>query len=300
MSEAEKTEATFLGKKTDYKFHYDKTLILPIPRDEERSKIGIDSNNLLFKGFDVWNCYEFSTLNQFGTPVVGILKLVYPCDSKYLVESKSLKLYLNGYSMTKTGSDSIDCLAYCQKQISQDLSEALQTNVKAHIYRDTQWETPILKLANPYTDLSKMVASDIVCDIYKEDPTLLKVAYIDTANTEKRVFSSLVRSCCKITHQPDFGTYYIKYYGTNHIDEASLLKYLVSFRDEWHFHEECTELVYKRLHDLLKPDQLCVACFYTRRGGIDINIVRSSSMLYAKEWDDYVNVLKQSFKLPRQ
>jgi 7-cyano-7-deazaguanine reductase len=48
-------------------------------------------------------------------------------------------------------------------------------------------------------------------------------------------------------------------------------------RKENHFHEEICECVYKRLYNLLGPDELMVACLYTRRGGIDINPVRASS-----------------------
>ena len=50
-----------------------------------------------------------------------------------------------------------------------------------------------------------------------------------------------------------------------------MLKYLCSFRSEFHFHEECCEMIYKRLLDLLDAgDDLFVCALYTRRGGIDI------------------------------
>ena len=55
-----------------------------------------------------------------------------------------------------------------------------------------------------------------------------------------------------------------------------MLKYIVSFRNECHFHEEICETVYKRLKDRLFPDELVVTCLYARRGGIDINPVRAS------------------------
>ena len=44
--------------------------------------------------------------------------------------------------------------------------------------------------------------------------------------------------------------------------------------NEFHFHEECCEMIYKRLWDKLNPEELLVACLYTRRGGIDINPIR--------------------------
>ena len=62
------------------------------------------------------------------------------------------------------------------------------------------------------------------------------------------------------------------------IQPLSLLKYIVSFRDECHFHEEICETIYKRLYDIYNPEELCVTCLYARRGGIDINPTRASSV----------------------
>jgi 7-cyano-7-deazaguanine reductase len=62
----------------------------------------------------------------------------------------------------------------------------------------------------------------------------------------------------------------------NYPTKDSLLQYIVSMRKENHFHEEICECIYKRLWDLLNPNELLVACLYTRRGGIDINPVRAS------------------------
>ena len=84
------------------------------------------------------------------------------------------------------------------------------------------------------------------------------------------MFDSL-RSNCRVTHQPDFGDVFIYYKSSKHIKENSLVKYLSSFRSEYHFHEECCEMIYKRLYDLLdRDDELFVCALYTRRGGIDI------------------------------
>jgi 7-cyano-7-deazaguanine reductase len=53
-----------------------------------------------------------------------------------------------------------------------------------------------------------------------------------------------------------------------------LLQYLVSLRNENHFHEEICEMIFKRIYDLINPSTLIVACLYTRRGGLDINPIR--------------------------
>jgi 7-cyano-7-deazaguanine reductase len=35
-------------------------------------------------------------------------------------------------------------------------------------------------------------------------------------------------------------------------------------------------MVFKHIHDAVKPKALMVACLYTRRGGLDINPVRAT------------------------
>ena len=89
-----------------------------------------------------------------------------------------------------------------------------------------------------------------------------------------------LRSNCRVTHQPDFGDVFIYYESKKVINYNSLVKYLISFRSEYHFHEECCEMIYKRLYDLLdSDDKLMVCALYTRRGGIDISPVRYSKGL---------------------
>ena len=71
---------------------------------------------------------------------------------------------------------------------------------------------------------------------------------------------------------------YIYIKGPQVIEPLSLLEYIISFRDECHFHEEICETIYKRLLNIYLPEDLCVTCLYARRGGIDINPVRASSL----------------------
>jgi len=81
----------------------DKTLLVPVPRVLNRTQYDIDEANLPFVGIDVWNAYEFSALTNNGFPVVGHVKIVYGANSTNIVESKSLKLYLNSFNMCKLG-----------------------------------------------------------------------------------------------------------------------------------------------------------------------------------------------------
>ena len=98
-----------------------------------------------------------------------------------------------------------------------------------------------------------------------------------------------------MTHQPDFGDIFIYYKSKKHILENSLVKYLVSFRNEFHFHEECVEMIYKRLFDILdNNDELFICALYTRRGGIDINPIRYSSNCKFSRFNDLANIEKYS------
>ena len=116
---------------------------------------------------------------------------------------------------------------------------------------------------------------EINFDTYTETPELLTV--IEDAPIEcVHYHSALLKSNCRVTSQPDWGDVYIEIEGDKAVDPISLLKYIVSFRDECHFHEEICETIYKRLYDILEPDKLAVRCLYARRGGIDINPERYS------------------------
>ena len=105
---------------------------------------------------------------------------------------------------------------------------------------------------------------------FKEAPEVLKTEQTGREEKYYLTFDSL-RSNCRVTHQPDFGDVFIYYKSKKHILEKKLVEYLVSFRSEFHFHEECCEMIFKRLYDILdKVDELFVCALYTRRGGIDI------------------------------
>ena len=94
----------------------------------------------------------------------------------------------------------------------------------------------------------------------------------------------MLRSNWKITHQPDWGSIYIHLKSEKQLpSHASLLRYIVSLRDENHFHEEICEMIYKRLWDQFHPDILAVTCLYTRRGGIDICPSRANRVEYLPE-----------------
>jgi 7-cyano-7-deazaguanine reductase len=296
-------EATVLGKKVEYKFEYDPSVLVAVPRQENRNLINIKNSELPFIGVDVWNAYEISTLTTNGQPFCGIAKIVYPCTSEFIVESKSLKLYLNSFNMTKLNKTIQGTKKELEVIISSDLSKLLQTSVRVSIFdanKDTNYPLQDNMFGSTLEYFIEKQKPDLQCTVYNEDPNLLLTSKEFMEPMEEKWVSNILRSNCKITKQPDWGTVYINYKATKLIVQESLYKYLVSFRNEAHFHEEICETIYKRLFDVLKPSELFVACFYTRRGGIDINPIRSTSWEYIKSFDNYMNEKYQSYKQSRQ
>ena len=268
MNKTDELASTHLGKKSQGSENYNPSLLVAIPRCENRKQYNINDNSLPFDGFDVWHAYEFSALTQNGVPVTRLLKLKYDCKSKFLVESKSLKLYLNSFNMSKFGADVNECLEICKNIIEKDLEEKLKTKIEANFIENSAERKEIFK---KFQNIMNFVdEKTLKVDKFKEAPELLETNETDEEKSYYLKFDSL-RSNCRVTHQPDFGDLFIYYKSKKYILEDSLIKYLSSFRSEYHFHEECCEMIFKRLYDLLNNgDKLFVCALYTRRGGIDI------------------------------
>ena len=258
----------FLGKKVAGSENYDPSLLVAIPREENRKQYDLNSQDLPFIGWDIWHAYEFSSMSENGVPVTRLLKLKYSPNSDFLVESKSLKLYLNSFNMSRFGSSIKDCLEICKNKIENDLSERLQTQVEAYFIDNNASK---INIFDNFQNIMQFVdEKELKIDKFKEAPEVLTV---EQTNEEKEYFLTFdsLRSNCRVTHQPDFGDLFLYYKSKKHIEEENLVKYLTSFRSEYHFHEECCEMIFKRLYDLLDAgDELFVCALYTRRGGIDI------------------------------
>ena len=82
-----------LGKATAYIDQYDASLLFPIPRAPKREEIGISGGMVLpFLGADMWTAFELSWLTPRGKPQVAIARVVVPCETPNIIESKSFKL----------------------------------------------------------------------------------------------------------------------------------------------------------------------------------------------------------------
>lgn len=255
---------TPLGKPTEYKNQYDNSLLVPIPRSLGRNEIKLPKE-LPFNGTDFWNCYEVSWLDQKGKPHVRILELEVPATSEFLIESKSLKLYLNSFNNTKfKNEDDVKAL------IEKDLSATAQDSVKIKLIQLEEYnKKEIVQFTGKSIDDLEVEISD-----YQVNPDLLKLSE-DGEYVEEKIFSDLLKSNCLITNQPDWASVQIKYRGKK-IDHKSLLKYIISFRNHNEFHEQCVEHIFSDIMNICKPDALTIFAKYTRRGGIDINPLRTT------------------------
>ena len=75
-----------LGQTSEYKDQYDPGLLVSEPRSNNRKHLNISDDDLPFVGYDTWNAYEVSALTNNGMPVAGVAKVVYPSNSKFIVE----------------------------------------------------------------------------------------------------------------------------------------------------------------------------------------------------------------------
>ena len=254
-----------LGKSSEYIATYTPSLLFPIPRAAKWAELGLSAETLPYQGVDFWNCFELSWLLPSGKPVVAMGEFAIPADSPNIIESKSFKLYLN--SLNQSVFSSADQLVTV---LVRDLSAAAGKPVGVRV-RSLAEVTADGVQAAPGICIDEL---DVAISNYAQpQPELLRC---DAARVvEESLHSHLLKSNCPVTGQPDWGTLVVEYRGLA-LDHASLLAYLVSFRQHADFHEQCVERIFLDLQRLLKPEHLTVYARYVRRGGLDINPYRSS------------------------
>jgi len=253
-----------LGKKTTYKRHYDTSLLFAISRSEKRKEIGITPKTLPFNGHDLWNCYELTWLNIEGKPEVVRAELIIPCDSPYLIESKSLKLYLVSFGNSKFQSEhEVEAL------IKTDLEKKLCSKIEIRLFHPKAAVTNTSALSKA----KRLDGLKIQCDTYLPNKDFLST---EQKLTKESLCSDLLKTNCPVTGQPDYANLFIQYEGKK-INHAGLLRYIVSYRNQTEFHEQCVERMFVDIKERCSPKKLTVFAQYTRRGGIDINPFRTNS-----------------------
>lgn len=258
--------ASPLGKTTAYCSQYAPQLLFPIPRQEKRWELGIVPGPLPFTGHDLWNAYEISWLDERGKPVAALGRFRFPADTPRLVESKSLKLYLNSFNQSRFQAPHT-----VAQTIRQDLSEAAGGPVDVDIEPLNQ--QPQRRFGYPEGVL--LDTMELSAEHYQPEPALLSAP---GADTEERLYSHLLKSNCLVTGQPDWAMVAIHYRGPA-MDREGLLKYFISFRQHNEFHEQCVERIFSDIMARCQPRSLAVWARYTRRGGLDINPFRSTGDL---------------------
>jgi 7-cyano-7-deazaguanine reductase len=259
-----------LGKSTRYVDQYDADLLFPIARAPDRLALGLKTQ-LPFLGADLWTAFELSWLNLRGKPQVALAHITVPCESVNLIESKSLKLYLGSFSSTRFADAS-----ELQQRLRADLTEAawrgavVQSSVGVRLIGVDQFDNePVAELSGLSLD-----RLDLDCDRYTPAPDLLSAA-TDEEPVSEVLTSRLFKSNCPLTGQPDWASVQISYFGPQ-IEQAGLLRYIVSFRDHAGFHEDCVERMFVEISQRCQPHKLSVLARFTRRGGLDINPFRTS------------------------
>ena len=275
-----------LGEQTtDYPTEYSPETLYPIARSMGRDVIGWQDDKLSV-GIDWWQAFELSWLNQQGISQVAIARFAIPASSPFIVESKSLKLYLNSINFTEFAN-----WAEVQTLIAKDLSQCVQAEVKVELF-GLEDEHSGLLIAQPEgicidDALADSTAKVALCEhpdasLLIDDSTNNERLNVDAAlhdDAQPYVFySNLLRSNCPVTNQPDWGTLAVSISSEKPVNTANMLRYILSFRQHNGFHEQCVEQIFADLSQYYQPSELMVRAWYTRRGGIDINPCRVSDM----------------------
>jgi len=253
-----------LGKATDYPDRYDASLLFSVSRAPQRRALGIEGN-LPFSGCDVWNAYEITWLDVRGRPALAIGEFRVRAESPAMVESKSLKLYLGSFAQEPLVS-----AAALGERISTDLSRVCGDAVAVTLAQPAGFETRAPARAMP-AGAHSIDDAEVTIDASHPDPELLAHG---AASSEEELSSSLFRSTCPVTGQPDYADIFVRYRGPR-IDRVGLLRYLVSYRRHAAFHEACVERIFVDIKKRCRPEKLSVYARFMRRGGIDINPFRS-------------------------
>ena len=259
-----------LGETTSYPKNYDAGILFAISRslgrDEVLKQTGIQADQLT-DGVDVWQAFELSWLNLQGICKVAIARIRIPANSPNIVESKSLKLYLNSLNFTKFGD-----MAEVQALIQKDLSACVGIKVSVEIVplggSGFEVQEPLGVCIDEVLDTEGEVIAcdDINSAILSQPPVHQMMTY--------QFHTNLLRSNCPVTSQPDWGTLSVSITTNKALDYQKILRYVLTFRQHNGFHEQCVERIFADFLVNFEPSALMVQANYTRRGGIDINPVR--------------------------
>ncbi|MFS1522718.1 NADPH-dependent 7-cyano-7-deazaguanine reductase QueF [Microbulbifer sp. 2304DJ12-6] len=253
-----------LGRETTYESTYNPQLLHPIQRSVSRAQLGLPPGALPFFGVDEWWAFELSWLNPRGKPQVAVARFSFPAESPHMVESKSLKLYLNAFNQSR-----FESWRLVQDTLTRDLSAAALINVGVTLM---DVEDAALTVEKPQGYCLDPL--DIEVAQYQPDSALLALDKREE-DVNETLYSHLLRTNCPVTGQPDWATVVVEYKGPA-LEREALLAYIISFREHQDFHEHCVERMFCDLRQLADFSELTICARYTRRGGLDINPLRTT------------------------
>lgn len=251
-----------LGQQTKFPKAIDRSLLYPIAREHSMAKDSLFTTGQLY-GYDRWTCYEVSWLNLNHLPQQAILQFEVPCSSKFILESKSLKLYLG--SLNNEIFNSWNALL---EEIKGTFESSIPlTKIKLISLED--WHRYYWRYPNGKPLESKSVAPhDTIASVATKDQMY-------NSNNFEEYYTNLFRSLCPVTGQPDWATVEIKHLGPK-LNKSEILRYLLSFREHQAFHETCCEQLLEHLVVKTKSIEMMIRCNFLRRGGIAISPIRSN------------------------
>ena len=204
-------KSLLLGAATDYPERYSPEVLHPIPRSEGRRTLGIEGQPPFF-GYDLWTGYELSWLNPQGKPVVAVAEISMPCHTDNLVESKSLKLYLNSLNQERYAS-----IQAVVALLERDIAACVGGPVEVRVHAADSYRHQGVGIF-PGTCLDEL---PVDIDSYSPDASLLGVARGGEVVTEA-LYSHLLKTNCPVTGQPDWASILVRYTGWA-IDREGLL-----------------------------------------------------------------------------
>jgi 7-cyano-7-deazaguanine reductase len=202
-------------------------------------------------------------LNTQRSPEVFVGRLTVPAQSRCIVESKSLKLYLNSLNFTTFPSTQS-----ARQTICDDLAQILGAEVTLDLFDVNQDALVGGTLQGVNLDQYKHLA-------ITEAPDIGTVQVATDSMVRTAWYTHRLRSLCPITAQPDWASVQVYWQGAD-LRPESLMQYFLGYYQHQEYHEQCVERIYLDLLGRFNPNFLSVQAFYTRRGGIDITPFRSN------------------------
>lgn len=290
MSDFNDLASRFLGKKATISKTPDANLLQALPRSLARESYKISGEE--FIGYDVWHAHEATFLLNNGLPICGMLKIVYSAQSPNIVESKSLKLYLNTFDLQAMGRTAEEGIANYERRVAEDLADCVGVEVRVKFFEYSEFTNSYFEHANSlWQGLINDYGYEDLCQYLDAQGKLKQIRWNELDSTKnylewqaqtgthiQKFYTNILRTNCRVTKQKDSGYAFLYLDCENgYILPETLLKNIISLREAEEFHEFCAEKLFVELQACPFLRHCCVILLFARRGGIDINPIRTNN-----------------------